>query len=223
MICLQKKSDMYDGVSGTARATAGDSVTRPIQDWKYAAGAGFDGAGGAGQDSAARAGLEMHYLSRNTTGNAAIKTVEMEIQSSIGCYTVAGDKPPFLRTRAELYRDHLRYMPDGYMDQQTWYKHNCCFMIGVDQYARGLCTNGEAFPITIKARVVFESARQFISGEAAAAQVGRGTAVQRDVIVGDAVMIQVFPNSSLQVSPSASLLSSQNLSHSQAMQILASS
>jgi hypothetical protein len=165
----------------------------------------------------------MHYLSRNTTGNAAIKTIQLEIQSSIGCYTVAGDKAPFLRTRAELYRDHIRYMPDDYMDMQTWYKHNCCFMVGVDQYCRGLCTEGEAFPITLKATVVFESARQFISGEAAAAQVGRGVAVQRDVIQGNPVMIQIFSNSSLQVSPSAALLSSQNLAHSQAMQILASS
>jgi hypothetical protein len=114
-------------------------------------------------------------------------------------------------------------MPEDYMDQQTWYKHNCSFMVGIDQYAKGLCTNGEAFPITLKVRAVFESARQFISGEAAAAKVGRGVAVQRDVIVGNPVLVQIFPNSSLQVSPSAALLSSQNLSHSQAMQILASS
>jgi hypothetical protein len=109
------------------------------------------------------------------------------------------------------------------MDQEVWYKHNCAFMVGVDQYCRGLCTEGEAFPITIQATVVFESARQFISGEAACGQVGRGAAVQRDVIRGNPVMVQIFPNSSLQVSPSAALLSSQNLSHSQAMQILASS
>ena len=96
-------------------------------------------------------------------------------------------------------------------------------MIGVDQYARGLCTSGEAFPVNYKARVVFECARQFITGEGACAVGSVGPSVQRDVIHGNPVMVMIFPNSSLQISPSASLLSSQNLSHSQASEILARS
>ena len=170
-----------------------------------------------------RGGLLNYYLCRNTDGNAAIKTFELEIASSLGAYTVAGDTKPFLRTRAELYRDHLRYMPSDYDDQQTWYKHNSCFMVGVDQYARSLATSGSAFPITIKATCVFECARQFISGEGAVAQGSIGECVLRDVIHGEPVMLQIFPNSSLQISPSAALLSSQNLSHAQAQDILARS
>ena len=96
-------------------------------------------------------------------------------------------------------------------------------MIGVDQYARGLCTSGSAFPITLEAEVEFISARQFITGEGACAQQTVGEAVFQDVIQGTPVMCQIFPNSSLQVSSSAALLSSQNLSHSQAQDILARS
>jgi hypothetical protein len=96
-------------------------------------------------------------------------------------------------------------------------------MVGLDAYARGLATNGSAFPISYKATVVFESARQFISGEGACSISSRGAAVQRDIIHGTPVMVQIFSNSSLQISPSASLLSSQNLSHSQAQEILARS
>ena len=96
-------------------------------------------------------------------------------------------------------------------------------MVGLDSYARGLATNGSAFPISYKATVVFESARQFVSGEGACSIGSRGAAIQRDMIHGTPVMVQVFSNSSLQISPSASLLSSQNLSHSQAQEILARS
>ena len=98
-------------------------------------------------------------------------------------------------------------------------------LVGVDQYARGLCTSGEAFPITIRAKVVFESARQLISGEGACGVFSCGAAVQQDPLLtcSQPVMVQIFPNSSLQVSPSAALLSSQNLSHSQASEILARS
>ena len=214
---FEKSSKMYCGVGSAANS--GDAITKPIQDWNYAAGA----ASALGDNRGVKAGLMNYFLSRNTKSCASIRTFELEIMSSLGCYTVAGDTKPFLRTRAELYRDHIRYCPEKYMDQETWYKHNCCFMVGIDQYARGLCTNGEAFPVSYKARIVFECARQFITGEGACAIGSVGPSVQRDVIHGSPVMVMIFDNSSLQISPSASLLSSQNLSHSQSMSLLAAS
>ena len=219
LFTMQKSSAVYSGV-GTAEFNK-DAIATNIDTWAYHAGptTGMD------DQSGMKAGCSQYFLSRNTDSSASIKTFELEIQSSIGAYVVAGDKEPFLRTRADLYRDHLRYMPEDYMSQQDWYKHNCCMMVGVDQYARGLCTSGEAFPITLRAKVVFESARQFISGEGACGTFACGEAVQQDPLltVSQPVMVQIFPNSSLQVSPSAALLSSQNLSHSQAMEILARS
>ena len=219
LFTMQKSSSVYAGV-GTDLLNK-DAIAAHINTWNYSDGdtAAMD------QQSGIKAGLEQYYLSRNTDCSASIKTFELEIQSSIGAYVVAGDSEPFLRTRADLYRDHLRYMPEDYMSQQDWYKHNCCMMVGVDQYARGLCTSGEAFPITLRAKIKFESARQFITGEGACGVSACGEAVQQDplLIVSQPVMVQIFPNSSLQVSPSAALLSSQNLSHSQAMEILARS
>lgn len=217
LFCLQKSSKQYCGVGGLADNK--DAITRPVVDWNYTRG----NASGLGATSGIKAGLMNYFLSRNTMASCAIKTFELEVMSSLGAYTIAGDTAPFLRTRSELYRDHIRYAPEKYCDQQTWYKHKCCMMVGVDQYARGLATNGSAFPISYKATVVFECARQFITGEGACSIGARGPSVQRDMIHGEPVMVQVFSNSSLQISPSASLLSSQNLSHSQSQEILARS
>ena len=70
----------------------------------------------------------------------------------------------------------------------------------------------------------FAAEREYIAGMGACSKTANkrgGVAVQRDVIYGKPIMLQIFDKSALSLSPSSGLLSSQNLSHSSAMDILA--
>ena len=105
-------------------------------------------------------------------------------------------------------------------DVEKWHRHQCILLLGADSYLRGLTSSGTAYPITINAEVKFVSRRVYIDGTGAVAVQGIGPAVLQDKIAGVPVMLQIFPQQSFQISASSALLSSQNLSHAQAQQIL---
>ena len=212
-VCFQKSSKMY--CLGDERGGDDDAIGRPVSDWDYTAGAAPAATNGKS------AGLANYFVCRNTSRNAAIQRFSLSIQSSIGAYSFAGDTAPYLLTRNQLYRDHIRYcQTSDYPDINTWFKHDCCLLIGADSYLRGLTSPGCSFPITLDCTVEYISAGQYIDGVGSAAKLARSPAVFQDVIQGDPVLVGLYPGSSLQVSASSAVLSSQNLSHSQAIDVL---
>jgi hypothetical protein len=184
----------------------------------------FDYAHGTPAVGGSQAGLKNYFRARNTDASASIVDISLEVQSSIGAYTYSDEEFPRTRTRHELWRDHTKYVVKDYCgsDINTWYKHQCILLLGADSWLRGLTSVGTSFPMTLNATVRFANFRQFICGSAASASgASIGPAVLRDVIQGTPVMLQIYPQSSLQVSPSSAVVSSMNISHSQAMDLLA--
>jgi len=149
---LQKSSKVFV-LGGDA---GDDAVGLRVDDWGY--NRGNPAAGGS------QAGLDNYFRVRNTDSSAAIIDFSLEVQSSIGAYTYSDQSWPHLRTRHELWRDHLKYVVDGYCgdDINKWFKNQCCLLLGSDSWIRGLSTTGVAFPITINAKCKFVSARQLI-------------------------------------------------------------
>ena len=211
---MQKTSDQFilGGVD------ADNPRTKNIQDWDYTVGAPT----GLGIARGEMGGLQNHFLSRNTDAAAAILQFELQIQSSVGSYSYSGDTFPYVKTKFDLWRDTLKNACDGYMggSMEKWHKHQCILLLNASDYARGLASSGSAYPVTLNARVKFISRREYIGGSGAVSSLSRGACVQQDKIAGQPVMLQIFPQQSLQLSASSGLLSSQNLSHAQAQQIL---
>ena len=172
---------------------------------------------------AARAGLQNYFLCRNTDACASIEQFSLEIQSSVGAYTYSDDSYPFLKTRQDLFRDHLRYCADDYLggDFDSWSRHQCILLLGCDSFIRGLATDKSAFPVSINAKVAFASRRQYIDGHACADEDAPSKiGVFRDVVQGTPVMLQLYPGGSLALTASSGVLSSQNLGHAQAMDLI---
>jgi hypothetical protein len=147
--------------------------------------------------------------------------------STSGSYIYSGEAAPYLRTKAELFRDHYRNCVPGYLkgDINSWSKHQCILLLGADNYLRGLTSDGTAFPLSINASVKFACEREYIDGTAAcglnAAAAMKGIAVQNDIIQGVPVMLQIYPKSRMTVSPSSALISTQNMSHASAIDLIA--
>ena len=173
-------------------------------------------------DTPASDGLVQQMIARNSNGNASVEEFELSIMSSIGSYTYSGVYP-FLQTKADLWRDVQKYCHNDYFngEQDAWQKHGCFIFLSCQEFARGLSTDGCSYPIQLTARVKYANRRAFVDGTGASANQGAGPAVVQDIIGGNPVMIQVFPRQSLQIAPSSSVLSSQNISHSSAMELLA--
>jgi hypothetical protein len=162
------------------------------------------------------------YLARNTDSNAAITQFSLEIMSVQGSYIYSSREWPYLKSRSDLYRDVQKYCIDTYDDQDTWFKHNCIVLLGVSDFAKGISSSGTAFPCTFSVRARFENWRQFVDGYGCAAggQNPCGLGAAQDIIDGEPVLGMIFPQQSLQISASSALLSSQNISHSSAMELL---
>ena len=211
--CLQKSSKMFCLGQGVD-----DAASKPINNFDYTAGAPAPGG--------SQAGLLNYFRARNTDSAAAILDVMIRIQSSVGAYSYSDEATyPNTRTRHELWRDTLKYSVRDYCgsDINTWWKHQCILVLGSQSWLRGLTVAGASFPMTVDAAIRFGNARQFICGSAASAASATavGPAVLRDTIAGTPVMLQIFPQSSLQLSPSSGLVSSMNISHAQGMDLLA--
>ena len=141
----------------------------------------------------------------------------------MGAYVFSDDAAPYFRTRQELFRDHLRYCVDDYLqgDFDKWSRHQCCLSLGADSFIRGLASDGSAYPITLSCKLEFTSRRQYIDGHAACDEgAGSRIAVLRDVIQGTPIMAQLYPRGSLSLTASSGILSSQNLGHAQAQDII---
>ena len=167
----------------------------------------------------AHAGLANYFLCRNTDSSASI--FSLEVQSSVGAYTYADDAYPYIKTRQELFRDHIRYCADDYLggDFDKWSRHQCCLLLGCDSFIRGLASDKSAFPVSINAKVRFSSRREYIDGHACGSE-SKQIGVLRDVIQGTPVMLQIYPGGSLALTASSGVLSSQNLGHAQSMEII---
>ena len=170
--------------------------------------------------SRAMTSIRNQYLARNTDSNAAITQFQLEIMSVQGSYVYSAEKWPYIKTRSDLYRDVSKYCIDSYDDQDTWFKHNCIVMLGCEEFAKGISSSGTAFPCTFKVKCQFENHRNYIDGYGCVGVLSTGLGACQDVIGGRPVLGFIFPQQSLQLSASSALLSSQNISHSSAMELL---
>ena len=222
---LEKSSDVFilgqDPATvapgaGAAIANSDDGRGKSTNSWNYT-----KGTVAPADDDGHQGGLENYFLSRNTDCSASIDQFSLEIQSSLGAYTYSDDAGAFIKTRHQLFRDHLRYCSDDYLqgDFEKWSRHQCCLLLGADSFIRGLSTPGCAFPIVINAKCSFTSRRQYMDGHAYTCE-GLVPSVFRDVIQGTPVLCMIYPGGSLSLTASAGVLSSQNLGHAQAMDVV---
>ena len=179
--------------------------------------AAFPAALNRGRESAA---IQCQYAGRNTDSNAAITRFHLEIMSTQGSYIYSSEAWPYIKNRGDLYRDTQQYCIDTYDDQDTRFKHNCIVLLGCSEFARGISSSGVAFPCTFSVKATFENRRSYIDGHACTYKAGAGLSACRDIITGRPVLGFIYPQQSLQISASSALLSSQNISHSSALELL---
>ncbi len=145
--------------------------------------------------------------------------------SSVGSYIYSTDKYPYIRGRHELFRDVLRHTCPNYLkgDINTLRKHCSIVILNSSDFIRGLTTSGASFPVQYSVKVRYASEREFISGCGAvsSAAANTGFAVLRDCIYGTPVMGEIFDKVELQIAPSSAVVSSMNISHHSALDIVA--
>ena len=168
------------------------------------------------------AGRRNQYLARNSDGNASITRFSLEIMSTQGSYIYSSEKWPYIKNRADLYRDTQKYCIDSFDDCDTWFKHNCIILIGVSEFAKGISSSGTSFPCSFNVKARFENFRQFVDGFGccSGAIQATGLGACQDVIMGRPVLGFIYPQQALQLNASSGLLSSQNISHSSAVEML---
>ena len=164
--------------------------------------------------------FKIAYAARNSDGNAAISQFHLEIMSVQGSYIYSSDKWPYVKNRCDLYRDVQKYCVDTYDDQDTWFKHNCIVLLGAAEFAKGISSPGAAFPCTFTVKCRFENWRCYVDGLACKFPLNGGLCAQSDIIGGRPVLGFIYPQQSLQISASSALLSSQNISHASALELL---
>ena len=166
--------------------------------------------------------VQAQYLIRNTSRNASIDKFALEIQSAAGNYTFdSGEDYPYKKSKSELYRDVSKHCLESYPELGIWDKHECAVILHVSDFARSLSSDGCSFPCTFSAKVRFTNKAQAFFGQGASGLCGgNGIYPLMDAISGTPLMIGIFPRQSLTVAPSSSVLGSQNISHSSAMEIL---
>lgn len=161
------------------------------------------------------------YLMRNTSRNASIDKFELAIQSAAGNYVFSNGDFPYLRSRSEIYRDVRKHVNIDYPDEGIWDKHESAIILHVSDYARSLSSDGTSYPCSFSAKVRFSNKAQHIFGRGATGgTAGAGIYPTQDAIWGTPLMIGIFPRQSLTLSPSSGILSSMNISHSSAEEIL---
>ena len=197
-----------------------DSTALSVADFDTIAQGNIPDAGDV--DDGQRGACLNQFYARNTASNAAILNFSLEIQSSVGAYTFASDTEyPFIKTKFELWRDHLKNTCKDYCsnDINIWQKNNSCLLLHACDWLRGLTTTNCAFPIQINAVCRFENKREFIDGAAASSAAGV-TPVLHDIIAGEPVMVMLYPNTSLTLTASSGAASAANFSHSAGLDLL---
>ena len=202
---LQKTTDLYTLATGTVEAVDYD-MTASAQ---------------VANNTQQTAGLNNQALYRNTAASAAIVGLKLQIQSSVGSYEFSPEYP-HLKGRSELFADTIKNSYLEYCDgcEYNWDRHSGIVFLQSSDFARGLSSEGASFPITIDATCRFENHRQYCDGTGYASLQSLGPAVLRDVIAGRPLMLALYSRQSLAISPSAALVSSQNISHASAIEIL---
>ena len=172
--------------------------------------------------------IALHFRtrqSRNTTAAAAPIALDLMIQSSVGSYVYSSDQWPYLKGRSELFRDTMKNATLEYCDgcEFKWSRHNGVIFLSSADYARGLGSEGSSMPVVFNAKCRFENRREFVDGTGACSNLSGGSGVLRDgFLFGKPLLLAWFPRMSLAISPSAGLVSSQNISHASALQLLSS-
>ena len=226
LVCLlQKSTDLLNNHSDKAAAA---DVNIPST-WSAAADAVIAAvAEGATID---RGSIDGQNFSRNQQKCASIQRFTLEVQASVGSYKYSSDKAPYLRDQSRLWEDVCKYTEKDYCnrDIQEWRKHSCAIILGADSWLRGISTIGTAYPLQITCSAEFVNKSEFFDG-CVRASVGlahaggaKGAAPQsslRDFIAGKPLLLCIYDKARLSVSPSAAILSSQNLSHSTAMDLI---
>ena len=181
----------------------------------------YTAAGAITRSTAKTSGLKNQFIARNTASCAAVVALDLMIQSSIGSY-VYSSEDQYLKDRSELFADTIKNSYLDYMEgcEFRWSRHNCCVFLESSSFARGLGSEGSSLPVVFNAKCRFENRREFIDGTGAAAEGARGPGVVRDVIIGKPLFLAFFNRMSIALSPSAALVSSQNVSHASALQLL---
>jgi len=171
--------------------------------------------------------IELQGYSRNQSKLASVVRFQLKIQSSVGAYEYSSDTFPYLRDRAQLWADVQKYCQKDYCgsDVNVWKKHNCVILLGADAWLRGISTIGTAYPLQISCTAEFQNESEFFDG-AACVQLRRNEAAKcstlKDFIdTRNPVLLCIYDKARLSVSPSAAILSSQNLSHATAMDLIA--
>ena len=164
------------------------------------------------------AGSDSYYVARNTNASAAVADLKLEIMSSIGAYTMAGDSFPFLRTKQELYRDHIKNCVYDYPDLITWQKQCGCLLIHESDFIRGLASSGSAYPLQINCEVRFENRREFRDGTIVRA--GSQPGVAHDLIAGTPLMLMIYDKQLLTMQAASAIASSMNVSHATAQSVI---
>ena len=183
---------------------------------------GYATQGPVAADVQTTCGFKNQFIARNTASSASIVGLDLMVQSSVGSYVYSESEKQFLKGRSELFADTIKNSYLDYMGgcEFKWDKHNCIVYLESSDYARGLGSEGSSMPVVFNAKVRFENHREFIDGTGAACDGGRGCGVVRDAIFGTPLMLAIYSRMSIALSPSAGLVSSQNISHSSALQLL---
>ena len=207
--CLQKPTDQYTLAN---RSRSGTTQGFDVQAANQAITA----------DQRISNSLANQFIARNTASACAIVALELQIQSSVGSYRYAGSYP-HLKGRSELFADTIKnsYLEYARGCEFSWEKHLPIVMLQSCEFARGLSSEGASFPVVFNAKVRFENRRQFADGTGYTSDRATGGAVLEDVI--DArrpIMLAMYLRQSLAISPSAALVSSQNISHASSIEIL---
>ena len=215
---MQKSSDVY--VLGGADEE--DSLGKVVDSWDYTI--PDDGGLIAGKITTQNSGLHNYFLARNTNSCASIQQFSLEVMSSLGSYKFSTEKYPYIRGRHELFRDVLRHTCPNFLkgDINTWRKHCAIVILSSSDFIRGLTTQGASFPVQYSVKIRFASEREYITGSGAVSGIGghTGMAVLRDCIYGRPIMGEIFNAAELRLSPSSGIVSSMNIAHSTAMDLV---
>ena len=204
-VLLQKSTDAYTHDNFNRQGT----------------GEGYTAQAAIAADRTDTSAFENQFLARNTASSASVVALDLMIQSSVGSYTYSNEAQ-YLKGRSELFKDTLKNSYLDYMQgcEFNWDKHNAVVFLESSSFARGLGSEGSSMPVVFQVKARFENHREFIDGTGAASSRARGPAVVKDALYGTPLLLAFFPRMSLALSPSAGLVSSQNISHASALQLL---
>ena len=134
----------------------------------------------------------------------------MEIQAQAGSYKYSGTYP-FLKERAELYRDVSKHCNRDFPKEADWEKYESCIILSVSDYANNLASDGAMFPVVINAEITFVNKAQAIFGQMGADAEAHGLTPLIDAIMGKPVMCAIQPRLAVTIAPGSCTVTQQNI------------